>query len=61
MNTSTNVSGQVILSDEAVNDTPKPTDAIGRIAKAWPALPPHVREAIFTLIDSAVERRACEQ
>jgi hypothetical protein len=26
--------------------------AISRIAESWPALPPHIREAILTLVDA---------
>lgn len=31
--------------------------AVGHIAGAWPHLPPHVKEAIFTLVDGALAQR----
>ena len=34
--------------------------SMAHIAKAWPHLPPHVREAIFTLIDGSLAQQQSE-
>lgn len=35
-------------------------DSLRHLMAAWPCLPPHIREAIFTLIDAAKCNSRCE-
>lgn len=39
--------------DPGDRDPPKFTPAVRQIASAWPTLPPHIQDAILTLIDAA--------
>ena len=40
------------LIDTVIDSIPP---SVSRIADAWPLLPPHIREAILTLVDAAVQ------
>jgi hypothetical protein len=35
--------------------------AVARIAEAWPSMPPHIREAIATLVDAGMTSSDCRQ
>jgi hypothetical protein len=34
--------------------------AVQRMAQAWPSLPPHIREAVLTLVDAAFVQQQLE-
>ena len=56
------IAGQSVAADDVTSTAPSfgldgpPTSAIARITKVWPSLPPHIREAIMTLVDVAMQR-----
>ncbi len=51
-------SHELTLTGNETSDSFAPS--IAYIRRAWPSLPPHIREAIFTLIDSALLQQGSE-
>ncbi len=46
---------------EALSDSKETDPTLEYLSRAWPLLPPHIREAVLTLVDSSLSLRRVEQ